>query len=355
MPARPVARWGTALVLGTLVAGAARRRNALSGSGAAGAAAVGTAVFGAAGVRGSALLLLFFGSSTALSRLHRRTHHEDAAPPSDASVPRTIAAGPRRTLTQVLANGGLPAVLALTGGMRRDPSGPAARAPSGPAVHAPSGPAARAPSGLAVRAPVGNARPSSRWEAAYAGALAAANADTWATEIGRLSRSAPRMITTGRRAEPGVSGAITPLGTTASLGGALVIGLAHAMLFGAGKPSPPTPLPAAGEGSNQGKSDAGEGSGVRMGSALARGLSVTVAGFAGALADSVLGATVQAVYVCRACGQRTEDRTHAHGNEPPNLARVRGLPLMTNDAVNLCASLTGAGVAAALSRAHGTS
>ncbi len=346
MPARPVARWGTALVLGTLVAGAARRRNALSGSGAAGAAAVGTAVFGAAGVRGSALLLLFFGSSTALSRLHRRAHHEDAAPLSDASVPRTIAAGPRRTLTQVLANGGLPAVLALTGGMRRDPSGRAARAPSGPAVHAPSGPAARAPSGLAVRAPVGNARPSSRWEAAYAGALAAANADTWATEIGRLSRSAPRMITTGRRAEPGVSGAITPLGTTASLGGALVIGLAHAMLFGAGKPSPPAPLSAAGE---------GPGVRVRMGSALARGLSVTVAGFAGALADSVLGATVQAVYVCRACGQRTEDRTHAHGDAQPNLARVRGLPLMTNDAVNLCASLTGAGVAAALSRAHGTS
>ena len=313
MPARPVARWGTALVLGTLVAGAARRRNALSGSGAAGAAAVGTAVFGAAGVRGSALLLLFFGSSTALSRLHRRTHHEDAAPPSDASVPRTIAAGPRRTLTQVLANGGLPAVLALTGGMRRDPSGRAARAPSGPAV----------------RAPVGNARPSSRWEAAYAGALAAANADTWATEIGRLSRSAPRMITTGRRAELGVSGAITSLGTTASLGGALVIGLAHATLS-ASRPASSS-------------------------SVFAAVLRIAAAGFAGALADSVLGATVQAVYVCRACGQRTEDRTHAHGDAQPNLARVRGLPLMTNDAVNLCASLTGAGVAAALSRAHGTS
>jgi len=346
MPARPVARWGTALVLGTLVAGAARRRNALSGSGAAGAAAVGTAVFGAAGVRGSALLLIFFGSSTALSRLHRQTHHEDAAPLSDASVPRTIADSPRRTLAQVLANGGLPAVLALTGSMRRDPSGRAARAPSGPAARAPGGPAVLAPGGPAVLAPVGNARPSSRREAAYAGALAAANADTWATEIGRLSRSAPRMIITGRRAEPGVSGAITLLGTTASLGGALVIGLAHAMLFGAGKPSPPAPLSATGE---------GPGVRVRVGGALARGLSVTVAGFAGALADSVLGATVQAVYVCRACGQRTEDRTHAHGDAQPNLARVRGLPLMTNDAVNLCASLTGAGVAAALSRAHGTS
>ncbi len=307
MPMRPVARWGTALVLGTLVAGAARRRNALSGSGAAGAAAVGTAVFGAGGVRGSALLLLFFGSSTALSRLHRRGHHGDDVPSAD---PAASADGPRRTLAQVLANGGLPAVLALAGGLRRDPSGRAARAPSG----------------LAVLAPVGNARPSSRWEAAYAGALAAANADTWATEIGRLSRAAPRMVTTGRRAEPGVSGAITPLGTTASLGGALVIGLAHAMLS--------LPRPAS-------SSDA-----------LGTVLRITAAGFTGALADSVLGATAQAVYVCRTCGQRTEDHTHAHGDQPPALTLARGLPFMTNDAVNLCASLTGASVAAALSRAH---
>ncbi len=335
MPAHPVVRWGTALALGTLVAGAARRRNALSGSGAAGAAAVGTAVFGAGGVRGSALLLLFFGSSTALSRLHGRGRHGDDVLPVDppatwpgpATPARptsygddvlsvdlpTTADGPRRTLAQVLANGGLPAVLALAGGLRRNPSGRGARAPGGPAV-------------LAL---VGDARPSSRRGAAYAGALAAANADTWATEIGRLSRAAPRMVTTGRRAEPGVSGAVTPLGTTASLGGALVIGLAHAMLS--------TSRP------------------VSLSDALGTVLRVTAAGFAGALADSVLGATAQAVYVCRTCGQRTEDHTHAHGDEPPTLTLVRGLPFMTNDAVNLCASLTGASVAAALSRPHRTS
>ncbi len=308
MPAHPTVRWGTALVLGTLVAGAARRRNALSGSGAAGAAAVGTAVFGAGGVRGSALLLLFFGSSTALSRLRGRARHEDGAAPNAASTTRSVEDGPRRTLAQVLANGGAPAVLALIGGVRRAPREPTAHAPHGPAV----------PTAVA------GARPASPWDAAYAGALAAANADTWATEIGRFSRAAPRMVTTWRRAEPGVSGAITPLGTTASLGGALVIGLSHALL------SLPRP--------------------VSSSAALETALRVTAAGFAGALADSMLGATAQAVYVCRACGRRTEDRTHAHDDAPPNLALTRGLPFMTNDSVNLCASLAGAGIAALTAR-----
>jgi uncharacterized membrane protein len=67
-----------------------------------------------------------------------------------------------------------------------------------------------------------------------------------------------------------------------------------------------------------------------------------VAGLAGSLADSVLGATLQAIYVCHGCGQRTEDRLHAHGTEAPALTLVRGLPLVTNDTVNLCASLVGA-------------
>ena len=151
-------------------------------------------------------------------------------------------------------------------------------------------------------------RPAPRLGAAYAGALAAANADTWATEVGTRSLAAPRLITSGRRMPRGVSGAVTPLGTLASLAGALVIGAGHAAL---------SRHPAAA---------------LRLG----------VAGLAGALADSVLGATLQAVYVCRGCGQRTEDRRHAHGSAAPALTLVRGLPLVTNDTVNLCASLVGA-------------
>jgi uncharacterized membrane protein len=74
----------------------------------------------------------------------------------------------------------------------------------------------------------------------------------------------------------------------------------------------------------------------------AAALRLGLAGLAGSLADSVLGATLQAVYVCRGCGQRTEDRRHAHGSAAPALTLVHGLPLVTNDTVNLCASLVGA-------------
>src|SRR5579871_6027246 len=70
-------RWIMAPLLGAALAGTALRRRALSPSGAAAAACVGTAVFGAGGWRDSALLLLFFGSSTALSRLPSR--HEAVA------------------------------------------------------------------------------------------------------------------------------------------------------------------------------------------------------------------------------------------------------------------------------------
>ncbi|WP_036586443.1 DUF92 domain-containing protein, partial [Paenibacillus darwinianus] len=61
----------------------------------------------------------------------------------------------------------------------------------------------------------------------------------------------------------------------------------------------------------------------------------TVAGLAGAFADSVLGATVQAMYRCRVCGSETERA--AHCGPPAEL--VRGLRMMTNDLVNLCASV----------------
>src|SRR5918911_4802973 len=247
-------RWMLAPLLALALASTARRRHALSPSGAVGATAVGTAIFGAGGLRAAALLVLFCGGPPALSRR--------------GGTASGAVAGPERTLAQVLANGGLPAALAVCA----------------------------------------HVRPSPRLVAAYAGALAAANADTWATEIGALSPAAPRLITSGRRVPRGVSGAVTPLGTLASLAGALVIGASHAAL---------TRHPAAA---------------LRLG----------VAGLAGTLADSVLGATLQAVYVCQGCGQHTEDRGHAHGTNAPALTLVRGLPLVTNDTVNLCASLVGA-------------
>jgi uncharacterized protein (TIGR00297 family) len=92
---------------------------------------------------------------------------------------------------------------------------------------------------------------------ACAGALAAATADTWASEIGRHSRTPPRLITTARRVPAGTDGGMTLLGTTAGIAGAgLVAGLSYVL----------------------GQRGA---------------LAIGVAGVVGMLMDSLLGATVQ--------------------------------------------------------------
>lgn len=62
---------------------------------------------------------------------------------------------------------------------------------------------------------------------AFAGALAAATADTWASEIGRWSRTPPRLITTGTLVPAGTDGGITLLGTAGGIAGAgFIAGLA---------------------------------------------------------------------------------------------------------------------------------
>ena len=157
------------------------------------------------------------------------------------------------------------------------------------------------------------------WFVACAGAMAAVNADTWATELGVLSPHPPRLITTGRRVEVGTSGGVTWLGTAASLGGALTIGLVAGLELLI----------------------------LRQGwaSVAALLLAATVGGAAGSAFDSLLGATVQAMYWCDACGKETERRVHRCGAETRLL---RGGRWLGNDLVNFAASAVGALVAAGI-------
>lgn len=172
--------------------------------------------------------------------------------------------GGRRRAVQVLANGGVPALCALL-------------APLDP-----------------------------RFAAAFVGALAAAAADTWSTEIGTRGRAAPRLVTTWRRVAPGTSGGVTALGTAGGAAGALAVTLtavATGLLPGVAAPW------------------------------------VAAAGLAGALADSLAGAAVQARYRCGGCGADSEEPVHACGAAAK---LTGGLPWMTNDAVNVVATLVGA-------------
>jgi uncharacterized protein (TIGR00297 family) len=254
------------LGLGILIALLAYRARSLDRSGAIAASVTGLFIFGLGGVGWAVVLLTFFISSSALSRVFGKRK---------SALGEKFAKGSRRDWGQVLANGGLGSLLAL----------------------------------LHVFAP-GELWP---W-LAFAGAMATVNADTWATEIGVLSKRAPRLITSGAVVERGASGGITLLGTLATLIGGALIGLL-----------------------------AGLFSEAQVGRVL---VAVTLAGLAGSLLDSLMGATVQAIYHCPACDKETE-RHPLHSCGTPTV-QVRGLAWLNNDLVNFIASLFGALVAVGL-------
>jgi uncharacterized protein (TIGR00297 family) len=149
------------------------------------------------------------------------------------------------------------------------------------------------------------------WLVVVAGGLAAANADTWATELGVLSRAWPRRILGGAQVEPGTSGAVSAQGLWAALAGSALVSLGAAGL----------------------QSD------------LRLGVAAMLGGFAGAFVDSLLGATAQSIYWCPNCKKETERHPlHTCGAAT---TRLRGFPWLRNDGVNLAATLVG-GVGALL-------
>ena len=153
--------------------------------------------------------------------------------------------------------------------------------------------------------------PSPIWYSMAAGALAASAADTWATEAGTLAREEPISIVTGRRVPAGTSGGITLVGSLAGIAGALFIA------FGATLANWPVAFAA-----------------------------VALGGVAGALADSLLGGTLQARRWCDLCAKGTERRVHDCG--APTLP-AGGLAGFDNDLVNAVCSGVGALVALLLS------
>lgn len=151
------------------------------------------------------------------------------------------------------------------------------------------------------------------WWPVMAGALAAAAADTWATEIGSFSPSLPRLIMTFAPVPPGTSGGITPLGTAGGVAGAAALAGVALLVRPPGTPAAFTGL--------------------------------ALAGVAGMAVDSALGSTVQAKYGCMTCGARSE-RAGAQCHGPMRL--LGGRAWIDNDVVNAAATLVGAGIGAAV-------
>jgi uncharacterized protein (TIGR00297 family) len=166
---------------------------------------------------------------------------------------------------------------------------------------------------LAVASSVGPRRVRSLLMTGFGGALAAATADTWATEIGSRSRQRPRSITTLEPVAPGESGGVTPAGLAASVAGAALIGsVATGDLH------------------------------RRPGQLFVQAIPVAAGGVMGSLVDSILGATVQEVRFCDRCLRESEQRVHHCGAQT---RRIRGLPWCNNDTVNAIATLVGAATA----------
>ena len=187
-------RIGLGLLLSAAIGLVAYHRNSLSKSGVIGAIITGTAIFGFGGWTWGLVLIAFFVSSTLLSHFRR----------ADKTVmAEKFAKGERRDLAQTLANGGFGALLAVAVLLLID---------------------------LPGKPRLGNPL-YAYLTLAYFGAIASANADTWATELGVLSRTPPRLITTGKPVAPGTSGGITWYGTVAALAGSAFIGVAAFVLI----------------------------------------------------------------------------------------------------------------------------
>jgi len=251
------------ILLAILIAAAAYRLGALSRGGAVAATFVGAIVMGLGGWEWAVLLLAFFISSSALTRAFRGRK---------AGLEEKYSKGGQRDAGQVLGNGALPAFCAASHTLF----------------------------------------PAAFWPwLGFAAALAAVNADTWATELGVLDPNPPRLITDPRRrVEKGTSGGVSPWGTSAALLGAALIGGLAAELS-------PT--------------DTGH---------WLLFLLITASGLLGSFFDSLLGATVQAMYFCPRDQKATEKHPlHTCGTQTVHL---RGWKWLDNDRVNLACGAFGA-------------
>src|SRR5215216_6544997 len=149
------------LLLAALIAYLAYRAHSLNRNGAFAAILVGTIVFGLGGLQWAILLMVFFITSSGLSRAFKKRKQ---------GLNEKFSKGSERDAGQVFGNGGLATLFVL--------------------VHA-----------LYPESIIG-------W-VGFAASLAAVNADTWATELGVLNPTSPRMIHNFKQVEKGTSGGIS--------------------------------------------------------------------------------------------------------------------------------------------------
>ncbi|MEO7998817.1 MAG: DUF92 domain-containing protein [Gemmatimonadaceae bacterium] len=257
------------------VAFIAWRLRSLSLSGAIAAGVIGCAALSASWGMGC-YLIAWFALATALSRIGKRR--------KELRVSGIVEKSSQRDAWQVLANGGVFFVCALL-----------------VALFTRSGFEGRGPAIL--------------FSIAGAGSLAAAGADTWATEIGTLVGGAPWSLRSFSRVPAGTSGAITLAGTLAMIAASVTLA-ALAFLF---ELIPRSDLP--------------------LSLSVSTAGAIAFGGIVGAFADTLFGAWLQERRWCPRCTTETEQFIHRCGTPTAHHAGLGGL---NNDWVNVFCSLIGA-------------
>ena len=221
----------------------AKQFQSLSFSGALSGFLVGILIFGSGGWVLISPLVFFFISSSLLSAIKNK--------PSS-----------KRDALQILANGGIPTFFALSYFFFKDQI----------------------------------------FLLGFLGSLSASTADTWATEIGFLSKKRPYLIFTSTKVDKGTSGSVSLLGTFGSIMGALFIGLISYYI-------------------------------LEFNHSIAL---ITFAGCLGSLTDSILGRYLQGKFYCIKSNKVVEQRFQFDAEN----ALISGFKWIDNNLVNFIANLS---------------
>lgn len=240
----------TGLILSAIIAIMSYRVKFLSRSGAGATFILGSVVFGLGGMMFTIPILTFFIISSLLSKVGKSNKQSYDSKFEKSGV---------RDYAQVIANGGLPGIIII----------------------------------------IQYFLPGNNLFIFYLTALAAANADTWATELGFFAKRGPWLITTFENTFKGRSGAISIIGSLASLAGSAVIAITGFIV------------------------DFNSYSFTLF-------MLVTISGFSASIFDSLLGATVQRQFTCDICNDITEKKLHC--NTPTK--HLKGAMIINNDVVN---------------------
>lgn len=248
------------IISSTIIASIAYNKKSLNRSGMIAAIILGSSIFVFGGIIPFILMLVFFISSSIISRI---------AKIKKISLEKIHEKGDARDFIQVIANGGIALICVILFQVTKD----------------------------------------IKFLIASAVSFSVSNSDTWASELGVLSKGNTRSILTGKIIEKGVSGGVSLLGTLSAFLGATVIGLSYTIIyiftFGYDK------------------------------SIVKILLLITLLGFLGSILDSILGVTIQGHYIDELSEKITEKKFNGYRKN----RLISGYRFINNDMVNILSNL----------------